>query len=116
MPKLPDHGGDWTIGISTRSPRVALAALISGAALLGGVAFDFMHGIPLFDAASGDDLAGTLFRRLAPVLLVASAALLGYAAYWFWGRYTVSASGAAGKRFQGSRRNRKRPEFSPACN
>jgi hypothetical protein len=98
---VSDHGGTWEIEVSTRSPRVALVTLISGVGLLGGAAFDLTHSMSLFDGKTDDDPIGNLLRPLVPVLLASSAALLGYAAYWCWGRYTVSATGSVGRVFRG---------------
>lgn len=98
---VSDHGSSWTIEISTRSLRVVLVTLISGVGLLGGAVFDLMHSISLFDGKTSDDPVDSLLRLLVPVLLASSAALLGCAAYWCWGRYVVSASGAVGSIFKG---------------
>lgn len=89
-----DQGWSWTIGISTRSPSAVLVTSISVIGLTLGIASDLMHSISL--------LGGNGLQWLVvPALCAGLAALLACAAYWRWGRHTVSANGALVTVFKG---------------
>jgi DNA-directed RNA polymerase subunit RPC12/RpoP len=90
-------GSNWRIDISMRSARFAWPAFAGGAGLL----FEFVHAAALFRETSGDDPFGRFQSLLLGGLLAAALGLLGCAAYWIWGRYSVSALDGEGSVFRG---------------
>lgn len=102
---VSDRGADWSIDISTRSPRAALGCLASGVGVLGALS-EVDHVSSLFSSHLGNAIViGALGSAVAVALFVA-------AAYWCWGRYSISVSDSAGTVFRGIERFGKRQMFS----
>ena len=101
---VSDRGADWSIDISTRSPRAAIVCVASGAGVLGFLA-DADHAWSLFSSHLGNAIVIGAFGVAAAVALFVAAA------YWHWGRNGISVSGPHGTVFRGIGRFGKRQAF-----
>ena len=108
---IADHGGNWSIIVSTRALKKALINAVSGAALLLCAVYIWMHGGWLFTAENNSD--GQMLVKLGLILFVFSIGLLGAAVWHFWGRYEVSATGDLGNIFSGVAGLGSKRTFSP---
>ena len=98
---VSDRGADWSIDISTRSLRAALVCVASGVGVFG-----ILGDVDHLWSISGSHL-------WSPSLLgvITAVALFAAAAYWFWGRNSISVSGSDGTVFRGIGRFGKRQAF-----
>jgi hypothetical protein len=94
---VKDEGRNWTIDIATRSPRAGLVALVACLALLLGLA----HLGTVFPPANPDDPFSSLNSVVILGLLALTLASLAAAAYWLWGRNSISMRDSEVTAFRG---------------